>query len=66
VSMLWVLVALAAVDGGMRVAPTPPPAPSSHARLSEEDAEVLKNLELLEHLEEAKDLEMLQDLSVER
>jgi hypothetical protein len=65
VNMLLVLAWLAAVDGGVKVAPTPPVPPSSSARLSDEDAEVLKNLELLEHLEEAKDLEMLQELTVE-
>ena len=31
-----------------------------------EDQEVVKNLELLEHLDETSDLELLQELSVER
>jgi hypothetical protein len=68
VSTLLALVWLAAVDGGWTVAPPspPPPPPASKPGLSAEDAEVLQNLELLEHLDEAKDLEMLQELSVER
>jgi hypothetical protein len=67
VSTLLALVWLAAVDGGMAVAPPPPPPPSkARAALSAEDAEILQNLELLEHMDEAKDLEMLQELSVER
>ena len=55
-STLLVLVWLAAVDGGV---PVPP-------KLSAEDAELLKNLELLETFDEAKDLEMLEELSLER
>jgi hypothetical protein len=66
VSALLALVWLAAVDGGLPVAPPPPPPPAKKATLSAEDAEVLQNLELLEHMDEAKDLEMLQELSVER
>ena len=63
--MSAVLIALwlTAVDGGT-VAPRPPPPPAK-SELSAEDAEILKNLELLEHMDEARDLDMLQELSVE-
>ncbi|MBL8954416.1 MAG: hypothetical protein JNK82_26800 [Myxococcaceae bacterium] len=54
-SAFLLLAWLQAVDGG-----TPP------ARVSPEDAELLKNLELLESLDEASDFELLEELSVER
>ena len=54
-SAFLLLAWLAAVDGG-----TPPP------KLSAEEAEMIKHLELLQAFDEAKDLEMLEELSVER
>ncbi len=42
---------------------TPPPA---RPTLKPEDQEVVKNLELLEHLDETADLDLLQELSAER
>jgi hypothetical protein len=58
VSTFLVLAWLAAVDGGV---PKPPP-----PKLSAEDAELLKHLEVLEAMDEVKDLELLEELSVER
>jgi hypothetical protein len=63
VSALLLALWLTAVDGGT---PPPAPAPASKSSLSAEDAEILQNLELLEHMDEARDLDMLQELSVER
>lgn len=63
--LLW--LCLFAGDGGTRdsgvVAP-PPARPTS--TLKPEDQEVVKNLELLEHLDETADLDLLQELSAER
>lgn len=58
-STLLLLAWLAAVDGG---APAAPPRPT----VSDEDAELLKHLDLLQTFDEAKDLELLEELSVER
>jgi hypothetical protein len=41
----------------------PSPADGGHPQLSEEDLEVLMNLELLEHLGESEDLELMLALS---
>jgi len=41
-------------------------APAARPTLKPEDQEVVKNLELLEHLDETSDLELLQELSAER
>jgi hypothetical protein len=58
---------LAALDGGALVAPPVEPPPKAAARkLSPEDEEVVRYLELLENLNEAQDLELLQDLSIEQ
>jgi hypothetical protein len=57
VSALLIALWLSAVDAGTSAA---------RQLLSPEDAEVLKNLELLESLDEARDLELLQELAVER
>ena len=70
--MIPLALVLLALDGGAQgpppekapVARTPAQAP--RARLSDEDLEIVKNLELLEHMSEASDLELLQDLSVEQ
>jgi hypothetical protein len=51
-SVWLVLVWLTGVDAGQ-----------ADAGVSDEDAEVLKNLDLLEHLDEAKDFELLKELS---
>lgn len=59
VSTLLLLAWLAAVDGGV-----PPLAPGP--KLSDDDAELLKNLDLLQTFDEAVDLELLEELSVER
>jgi hypothetical protein len=60
VSAILLLAWLAAADGGT---PTSPPAKTA---LSADDAELVKNLELLEAFEDVKDLDMLEELSVER
>ena len=58
---------LAALDGGALVVPRPEPAPRVAPRkLSTEDEEVVRYLELLENMAEAQDLELLQDLSLEQ
>jgi hypothetical protein len=51
-------------DGGVRDSGTV--APPSRPTLKPEDQEVVKNLELLEHLDETADLDLLQELSAER
>jgi len=55
VVLLWAL--LAALDGGAPPRVVAPP--------SAEDAEVVNNLELLEHLDESTDLELLHELSAD-
>ena len=40
--------------------------PGPRPTLKPEDQEVVKNLDLLEHLDETSDLELLQELSAER
>jgi hypothetical protein len=58
---------LAALDGGAVVIPLIEPAPPVAPRkLSPEDEEVARLMELLEHMSEAQDLELLQDLSLEQ
>ncbi len=49
---------LLALDGG-----TPPDAA---VRLSDEDLEVVKNLQLLEELESSSELELMEELSFDR
>lgn len=65
---LWLMVVFggspSTPDAGTRV-PTPPartPAPA----LSPDDLEVVKNLDLLEHLDDAKDLDLVELLDEER
>lgn len=55
-SKLLVCALMLALDGG-----APPP-----RQLSDEDKELIENLELLQDLDQATDLELLQELSVER
>jgi hypothetical protein len=59
---------LAALDGGASMAPPPkdPPPKSAEKKLSPEDQEVIRMMELLENMHEAQDLELLQDLSLEQ
>ena len=59
---------LAALDGGAMVVPPPKEAPpqKSEKKLSPEDQEVVRMMELLENMHEAEDLELLQDLSLEQ
>jgi hypothetical protein len=52
-------------DAGTRDSGTAVP-PPSRPTLKPEDQEVVKNLELLEHLDETADLDLLQELSAER
>lgn len=56
-----------ALDGGTAA---PPPqkhdAGRAHQQVSDEDKELLENLELLQDMDQASDLELLQELSVER
>lgn len=54
--IVLVLTFLLHLDGG-----TPPPAPKRG-----DDSEVVKNLELLELMDETSDYELLEELSVER
>ena len=61
-SAILLLAWLTAVDGGSAAAPVP----EKTAKLSAEDAEMLKHLDVLEAFDEAKDLELLEELSVER
>ena len=61
---LLVWLCLMMTDGGTRDSGVlPPPA---RPTLKPEDQEVVKNLELLEHLDETADLDLLQELSAER
>ena len=62
-SFLLFLTFLLHADGGLPVTP-PPMVKVAPAR--PEDPEVVKNLELLELMDETSDLELLQELSVER
>ena len=64
--MSWFLcfALLLHADAGVPVAPTP--VPNSKVAPKAEDPEVVKNLELLELMDETSDLELLQELSVER
>ena len=62
-SAFLLLAWLAAVDGG--TPPTPAAAPAK-PKMSAEDAELLRHLEVLEALDEARDLDMLEELSVDR
>ena len=72
--MIPLALVLLALDGGAQGPPQErPPAAKAQAqgqapkpKLSDEDLEIVKNLELLEHMSEASDLELLQDLSVEQ
>ncbi len=61
---LLVLVAVLTLDGGTPDASVP--AHAATTKLSEEDRELVENLDLLQNLEGAPDLELLQDLSLER
>ena len=51
-------------DGGVPVVPAPAPAAKPVPRT--EDPEVVKNLELLELMDETIDFDLLQELSVDR
>lgn len=62
-SLLLFLALLLHADGGVAVTP---PAVAPKAATRPEDPEVVKNLELLELMDETTDLELLQELSVER
>ncbi len=62
--VLW--LCLSSPDAGIlanRDSGVPPP---SRPTLRAEDQEVVKNLDLLEHLDETADLDLLQELSAER
>lgn len=61
-NVLFVWSALASLDGGVR--DSRPDAAT--ARLSDEDQEIIDNLELLQNMDSANDLELLRDLSLER
>ena len=61
-SFILFLSLLLHADGGV---PAPPPS-APKAAVRPEDPEVVKNLELLELMDETTDLDLLQELSVER
>ncbi len=63
-SFLLFLALLLHADGG--VPSVPAPSVPAKTQLKPDDPEVVKNLELLELMEETQDLELLQELSVER
>ena len=63
-SLLLFLALLLHADAGVNV--TPPPPPPAKAAVRPEDTEVVKNLELLELMDETSDFELLEELSVER
>lgn len=58
------LLLLDAVDGG--ALPQAPQRTDPPSRLSPEDQELVRHLELLENLAEASDLELLEDLALEQ
>lgn len=60
--LFWALLLHA--DGGVKAVQVP--LPPSKAAIRPEDPEVVKNLELLELLDETSELELLQELAVER
>lgn len=64
----WVLMWLLVTPDGGAVAPTPLPSPQKAAPqvvLNPEDEALVKELELLEVLDEAKQLDLLEELSRE-
>ncbi len=66
---LLLLMLLAGPDAGTSWNGWPPDSGRTEAKrapVKAEDQEVVKNLELLEHLDETSDLELLQELSTER
>jgi hypothetical protein len=65
VTLAWLLWLFGVTDAGVHPL-SPPPPPPKVERLSAEDQEVVKELELLENLDESKELEALKELSVER
>jgi hypothetical protein len=64
VSFLLFFALLLHADGGVPNPPATSPPPKSQTK--PDDPEVVKNLELLELMDETSDLELLQELSVER
>ena len=62
-SLFLFLALLLHADAGVAVPPVPPPVKVAPRA---DDPEVVKNLELLELMDETSDLELLQELSVER
>lgn len=63
---LLVWLCLVSGDGGTHDSGVVAPPARPTTALKPEDQEVVKNLELLEHLDETADLDLLQELSAER